>query len=105
MAIRVLGPPYFLLLPSRWLVFVAAQGGDYRTSRNYLVVVDLSRGLLKPTARTVDIPTSSFTKPGRNAKMIRIDRMEKAGDQSIRIFVPESEYGASSEVVNLGDHQ
>lgn len=55
-AIRVLGAPYFLLLPSRWLVFVAVQGKDYPSSQNRLVVVDLSHGLLRCTAKTVDIP-------------------------------------------------
>jgi hypothetical protein len=100
-AIRVLGAPYFLLLPSRWLVFVAVQGKDYPSSQNRLVVVDLSHGLRRCTAKTVDIPREGFTKYGRNPKMIQIDRMEAVGEHSVRLFLPESEYGVGSEVVNL----
>lgn len=103
-ATRVLGSPYFLLLPSRWLVFVAAQGRDYPSSQNHLVVVDLSHGLLSPPARSIPIPREGFTKAGRNPRMIQVDRMEAAGEHSVRLFLPESEYGIGSEVVNLATH-
>lgn len=102
LASRIIGAPYFILLPSRWLVFVAAQeGGDYSTMEDHLVVVDLSHGLIRPPAREVEIPTGAFTKTGKNPKMIHIDAMEAVGEQSVRLLLPKSEYGISSEVVNL----
>lgn len=82
-------------------MFVAAQGKDYPSSRDYLVVVDLSHGLLNPPVRTQEIPTQGFTKTGRNPKMIEVERMEAAGEYSVRLFLPESKYGIGSEVVNL----
>lgn len=100
-SIRVLGAPYFLLLPSRWLVFVAAQGTDYPRSQNHLVVVDLSHGLVRPAAWIVEIPREGFRNAGKNPGMTQIDRMEPVGEDSVRLFLPESEYGISSEVVNL----
>lgn len=100
-SVRVLGAPYFVLLPSRWLVFVAAQGTDYPSSRNHLVVVDLSHGLLRPPAWIVEIPREGFRNAGRNPGMIQTDRIEPVREDSVRHFLPESEYGISSEVVNL----
>lgn len=100
-AVSILGAPYFTLLSSRLLVFVAAQGKDYPSSENHLVVVDLSHGLLRPPARVVEIPKASFTKFGHNPKMTQILRMEGVGEHSVRLFLPQSEYGVASEVVDL----
>jgi hypothetical protein len=100
-AVRVLGAPFFLLLPSRWLVFVAAQGTDYASSENHLVVVDLSHGLLKPPARNVEIPREGFKKTGKNPDMTQIEGMEPVGEGSVRLLLPESEYGVNNEVVDL----
>lgn len=100
-AISVLGSPGFLLLPSRWLVFVAAQGTDYQTLQNHLVVVDLSHGLINPPARTIEIPTHDFAKLGRNPRMIQVDGMEPVSEHEVRLLLPKSAYGVGSEVVDL----
>ncbi len=98
---RLLTTSPFLLLPSQRLVFVAAKGQDFPTSWDYLVVVDLSHGIVDPLIQTVDIPKDQFKKPGENPNFIQVTGIEAASPDSVRLFVPRSEYGVSSITVSI----
>jgi hypothetical protein len=91
----------FLLLQAERLVFVAAQGRDYSDSRDFLVSVDLSRGLERPVIRSFDIPKAQLQKLGENPDFIQITALEALSDDSVRLVIPRSEYGMSSLVVDL----
>ena len=89
----------FLMLPNQRLVSVAASGGDFPSSRNWLVVIDLSRGVEKPFIETLEIPKDKLQEPGENPKFIKINAIEMASENSVRVLLPATEYGISSIVV------
>ncbi len=91
----------FLLLPQKRLVFVAAEGQDFMSSRDFLVVVNLSLGINHPVVKSVGIPKDQLEKPGENPQFVKITGIEPIGENSVRLLVPKSEYGVSSIVVNL----
>lgn len=94
----------YVLLPGDRLVFAAAQGHDFPHMHDYLVVVDLSRGVDHPTIDLLDIPKDQLQKPGENPQFVQITGMEQASENAVRLFVPAAEYGVSSIVVNLTSH-
>jgi hypothetical protein len=85
------------LLPSRKLVFRCSEQRPRMgviDSREYLAVVDLSRGLENPAYKTVDIP-----RMGEFAT--RIERIEADTPHTVRLVFPKGEYGVESMVVAL----
>lgn len=98
---NVLGSQY-LLLSSKRLVFRVSAGADDKTSRNWIMVVDLSHGFENPRTKAVDIPTGEFRKnEGYSSRMVEITKMEIVSASAVRLYVPESKYGVSSIVVNV----
>ena len=89
----------FSLLPRERLVFAAAEGHDFPSSRDYLVILDLSRGVDRPIIHTVEIPKDQFKKPGENPHFVKITGIEQASENAVRLFVSQSEYGVSSITV------
>jgi len=86
------------LLPSGRLVFhcmemLPAMGYE-ASPRQYLAVVDLSRGLESPAYKTVDIP-----RMGRFPA--RIERIEAETPHSVRLVFPKDEYSTDSMSVAL----
>ena len=94
-----------VLLPRDRLVFAAARGPDFPRSWNFLVVVDMSRGLNNPVIATLDIPKHDLKKPGENPRFLLMRGLEAVeGDpDAVRLIVPELEYGVDSIVVKIPD--
>jgi hypothetical protein len=90
----------FVLIDNR-LVFVATEGYDLTNSRDYLVMVDLSRGLKNEVSSTIEIPRNQLKKPGSHPSFIDVQKVERVGANTVRLYVPESEYGLSSFLVTL----
>jgi hypothetical protein len=84
-------------------VFAARRGADFPRSWNYLVVVDLSRGLSAPLIATLDIPKQDLKKPGENPRFLKIEGIEAVeGDpDAVRLSLPALEYGVGSIVVKI----
>lgn len=97
----VLGPPGFLGMPHRRLVFVAAKepGGDATTISNRLTVVDLSRGLRVVSSYQIAIPTDGLK--GKHAGYVRVTAMRLESPFTVRLFVPAADYGVDSIVVDI----
>jgi len=85
------------------LAFVAHRGRDALSSQNFIVSVDLARGLRAPVLKTYDIPTNEFKRLGQNPRAVLVNRMEAIGNDAVRLFVPESDYGIDSILVKLPD--
>ena len=91
----------YVLLQHRWLVFAAANGQEFSSLRDYLAVVDLSKGLGEPVITTLDIPKDQLKRTGENPRFVKVTGIEIAPEKSVRIFVPEQEYGVGSIIVAL----
>jgi hypothetical protein len=99
---HVLGPPFYVLLPPSRLLFTASQGTSAVPNLlNYLVVVDLSEGVLKPRIHQVDIPHDKIKHESGRANYIEITRMEAISANAVRLYIPEDKYGVSSFIVNI----
>lgn len=86
------------LLPSGRLVFhcmemLPAMGYE-ASPRQYLAVVDVSRGIENPAYKTVDIP-----RMGRFPA--RIERIEAEASHTVRLVFPKGEYSTDSMIVAL----
>jgi hypothetical protein len=97
---HVLGPPFFVFLSSKRLVFISTDGADVQDYHNYIVVVDLSRGPTAPSIRTVEIPRFNLRRVGENPQLVRVQKLEAVSPTAVRIYVPAEEYGVSSFVVD-----
>ncbi|MFB3777289.1 MAG: hypothetical protein ACE141_06745 [Bryobacteraceae bacterium] len=87
----------FSLLPSKKLVFRCLEqlpGMGNLGAREYLVLVDLSRGLENPQYQTVYFP-----KMGEH--ITPIDRIEADSPDTVRLVFPKGEYREDSMVVAL----
>jgi hypothetical protein len=91
----------FVLLPPKRIIFVAAQGEDFARSHDYLAVVDLSRGFSNATYGTLDIPTDELTRPGENRQFVQVSRAEAISEDTVRLYVPQTEYGVNSIVTKI----
>jgi hypothetical protein len=98
---HVLSTPNFLLLPSDRLIFVTSEGSEFTNSKNYLVAISLAEGPAKPKAMQLEIPKVDFKKPGENPSYVKINRLEEASPNQVRLYVPESEYGVGSILVEI----
>jgi|SRR5277367_2649995 len=98
----ILGAPNFLALNNNKLVIAVGEepGGDAATLRNYLVVVDLSGGISQAAIRRLPIPTDTFKK-GIGSAYVQITSMEVVSANTVRLHVPEIEYGVDSVLVNI----
>jgi len=94
----------FVLLPPKRVVFVAAQGEDFPRSHDYLVVVDLSDGFAKARYRTVDIPKDQLQRPGQNPHFVQVNDAEAVSGNKVRLYVPQTEYGVGSILVDIPDN-
>ena len=95
----------FVLLPSKRVIFVAAQGEGFPNLRNYLVVVDASRGPANVSYRNVEIPRNQLNRPGENPQFVQVSRAEAASADTVRLYVPRTDYGVDSIVVNIPGKQ
>ncbi len=96
-----------VFLDSKKLVFpvMVNNTGDPFILSNYLMVIDLSKGLSGATYSRVNIPTHGFTKLApEHPRFVSITSMEAAGPDSVRLDVPAEKYGVSSIVVDLTQH-
>jgi len=91
----------FQMLPSQRLVFLGAEGEDFARSRNFLVVVDLSKGESRPTVRTLEIPKDKLDKPGENTNFVKVTEIKVLSPSSIRLGIPAAEYGTSGITVDI----
>lgn len=98
---KMLGPPYFLLLSSNRLVFLAGQGEDFPHLRNHLVLIDLSKGPSKASIQEVQIPFDRLKKPGTNRNFLKATGMEEVTPYSVRLLVPKEEYGVDGLVIGI----
>ena len=51
--------------------------------------------------RKLDIPKDQLKKPGVNPDFIVVNRVEVVSDGVIRLYIPESDYGISSIVMEV----
>jgi hypothetical protein len=87
----------FALLPSKKLVFSCVEmqpGMGWIGARQYLVVVDLSRGLESPPSRMADFP-----KMGEYGTTI--EKIEAEPPNAVRLVFPAGQYSVNSLVVEL----
>jgi hypothetical protein len=91
----------FVMLAGERLVFAGAEGQDFTSSRDFLVVVDLSQGVRNPLIETVTIPTDQLPRPGENPRFVQIANIQAAGEETVKLLLPEREYGVSSILVRL----
>lgn len=91
----------FALVRARQLAFVCAEGVDAPHLRNYLVVVDLSSNIQASRFRKLEIPRDQLKKPGVNPDFIVVNGVEVVSDGVIRLYIPESDYGISSVVMEV----
>jgi hypothetical protein len=91
----------FALLPPKRVIFVAAQGEGSPNVRNYLVVVDLSRGFANASYRTVEIPKDQLIRPGEIRQFVQVSRAEAVSADAVRLYVPRTDYGVDSIVVKI----
>ncbi|HXE90968.1 MAG TPA: hypothetical protein VNK82_08410 [Terriglobales bacterium] len=101
LARHVLGTPNFLLLPSKHFVFVSSEGKEFKDLKNYVVMISLAEGMHKPKLTRIEIPKREFKKAGENPAFVKVTRLEEAAPNAVRLYVPESEYGVGSIVVEL----
>ncbi len=97
----ILRGPSFLFLPPARLVFVALKGHDALDYSDYLVVVDLSRGIENAAIQTIDIPKDQLKRSGANPNYIQVAAMQAVSTDMVRLLVPEAEYGVSSITVAI----
>lgn len=88
-------------LPSKKLVVVVDEGSDASNYRTQIVVVDLSRGLSNPASYRLDAPIGKLPRRGENPEMMRVTRAEGISADQVRLYVPESEYGVGSIVMDI----
>jgi len=96
---RIIGTGTITLLSSGKLVFGCSEqmpGMGFIGSRQYLAVVDLSRGLENAPSQLVPLPTL-----GEHATKIEI--IEDAGPGAVRLVFPAGEYAVNDMVVQLPD--
>ncbi len=91
----------FLMLSGQRLLFMATRGKDFPSSADYLIVVNLSHRIDRPSIQALDIPKDQLKKPGENPNFIQVTGIEAASPDSVRLFVPRSEYGVSSINVSI----
>ena len=90
----------FALVGTSKLVFVASEG-TFPDKYNYLIAVDLSAGADHPMPRKIDIPKGRVRKPDRFPNFTTVIRVEAVSPTAVRIYVPESDYGRGSIVVDI----
>lgn len=96
---RVLGSD-FVLLPRRRLVFVATEGGEFRTLTDYIVVVDLAAGIHDPSITTVPIPKNNL-RTTENPAYVKVDRISVQGSNTVVLHVSAQEYGTATIDVDI----
>jgi hypothetical protein len=90
----------FALLGTSRLIFVASEG-TFPDKYNYLIAVDLSAGIDKPTSRKIDIPKDRFKRPDRLPNFTTVTRLQAVSATAVRLYVPESDYATDSIVVDV----
>jgi len=100
----VLGEP-LVMLPSNMLVFKCSDGPgpDATSRRDYLVAVDLSRGLDNPPNRMIDIPKEKLRRGGTgpSVEMTVGAKMEAVSPTAVRLVYPAGKYAVDSVVVEV----
>jgi hypothetical protein len=96
----LLGSPS-ILLPSGELVVPVDMGLDAGNYRTHLAVIDLSGGLSHPVVRRVELPTDKYPRRNDSPTMMAVTKMEAAADGTVRLYLEETEYGASSILVDI----
>src|SRR5579883_1095972 len=97
----VLGQGGFVLVGTNTLVFVASEDEAFPDKHNYLVAVDLSNGLSRTTVRQIVIPAYRLPRMGRFPNFTVITKLEAASPTSVRLRVPEGDYGVGSLNVDI----
>lgn len=98
---QILGPPFFLLLSSKRLVFLCSIGSDYDDYVTYLIAVDLSKGLRNAYSKTVPIPFAQLPKRTGNPNFLPALKLQEAGAMAVRILLSKPDYGTISIVVKI----
>ena len=83
------------------LVFVAIHGEYPATRSEDIAVIDLSQGPEQSAFREVDIPRQAFPKHGQVWPLINLEALRPDGDDAVRLFVSQANYGVSSVRVDL----
>ncbi len=91
----------FLMLPRFRLILVSRQGEDFLRSWDYVVVVDVSHGIANPVIQRIDIPKNQLKKPGENPQFVKVMGIEAVPPDTVRLSVPQAEYGVNSVVVHV----
>jgi hypothetical protein len=91
----------FCLLPPDRLLFIGIDeppGKGGMAYRDYLVVVDLSRGIDHPVIKTLDIPKDQLKRHGENPNFVQVERIEAVSATKARLVVRET---GESILVNI----
>lgn len=98
---HVLGPPYFLLLPSNQLVFLSSEGADMSSYRRRMAVVSLADPTNRPNVRMIDLPKEHLKKTGENPEFTHVTRLQAVSDSTVQLDVPKEIYGVDSLTVDI----
>ncbi len=97
-AVHLLGPPPFLFLSSKRLVFLAGFGEDFKTLTNQMVALDFSgENDRRVGVRTVPLPFGALKRAGINPKFLQVTRMTEVSPFHVRLELPPSEYGLKGD--------
>lgn len=101
----VLGPPFFLMLSSKRLIFIASQGISNENSNtaesNIIISVDLSNGPTKPLIRKIAIPAELTSANDDASTRVEVTSMSEVDPFTADLHVPEQKYGLSSVQVHI----
>jgi hypothetical protein len=100
-SLQILGPPFFLLLSSKQLIFLGSSGSDYSNYVTTLISVDLAKGLDNARSQTIAIPFDQLPKRKENPDFLTALKLEEAGPMAVRIMLPKADYGVDSLLVNI----
>lgn len=97
-----LGSSNFLAMANKKLIVAVGEEpeGDATSLKTYLAIVDLSGGLSHAKVSQLRIPTDQLKK-GNETAYVQVMHMEAVSANTIRLEIPESEYGVSSILVNI----
>jgi hypothetical protein len=91
----------FLQVNPDRIVFVAAEGKDYSSMSDYLVIVDFLDGIGSLAIQKLEIPKEQLKRPGDNPRFVEIIGIKAISKNSVRLYVPESKYGVEEVILNL----
>ncbi len=100
-SVIVLGPPFFLLLSSKELVFLSHQGRDAHDYITHLIAVDLSKGVSDARTETINLPFDELPRKSNNPNFLHATRLEEVGPRLVRLILPKEDYGVDSLMVHI----